>query len=194
MAATTVGRGGSLGASASGPGVGGVIFALPSVPGGGRGPRSTPMPLRVRPTARDTLEEFLKLWHDLRAESGEPGTVVVVEGERDRRSLRRLGIDGRIVALHRGRPLSGTAHDLVDRAARVIVLTDWDTEGGHFARRLKEFLEADRPSLDLEYRRRLARIVRGELVHVEGLYGWARRLAEVCGDSIEERLDRFPGP
>lgn len=137
----------------------------------------------------DPLDDFLRLWRELRSESEVAGTVIVVEGERDVRSLRRLGVTGRIATVHRGRPLSGTAHDLVGGARRVIVLTDWDTEGGHLARRLKEFLEADRPSLDLEYRRRLARIVRGELVHVEGLHGWARRLAERSGDTLDERLD-----
>jgi len=136
--------------------------------------------------ASDSLEEFVRLWEKLRAESAEPGTVVVVEGERDRYSLRRLGLPGSVVTVHRGRALSGTAHELVGRSRRVIVLTDWDTEGGHLAQRLREFLEAERLSLDLDYRRRIARIVRGELVHVEGLYGWARRLAERNGRSIDE--------
>jgi 5S rRNA maturation endonuclease (ribonuclease M5) len=137
----------------------------------------------------DPLADFVRLWRDLRTESEEEGTVIVVEGERDVRSLRRLGVQGRIATVHRGRTLSGTAHDLVGGARRVIVLTDWDAEGGHLARRLKEFLESDRPSLDLDYRRRLARIVRGELVHVEGLHGWARRLAERGGASIDDLID-----
>ncbi|MGI0129316.1 MAG: toprim domain-containing protein [Thermoplasmata archaeon] len=134
----------------------------------------------------ELLDGFLRLWERLRAESRQPGTVVVVEGERDRRSLRRLGLPGTIVTVHHGRALAGTAHDLVGHSRRVIVLTDWDTEGGHLARRLKEFLEAERLVLDLEYRRRLARIVRGELVHVEGLYGWVRRIAERNGRPLEE--------
>ncbi len=146
------------------------------------------MRARDRPNAGEPLEEFLRLWRDLRAESDDPGTVLVVEGERDRRALRRLEVRGRIAVVHGGRTLGGTAQQLLGAGRRVIVLTDWDAEGGHLAHRLKEFLEADRTDLDLEYRRRLARILRGELVHVEGLYGWARRLAEKSGDSIEERL------
>ncbi len=136
----------------------------------------------------DPLEGFLRLWERLRSESAVPGTVVVVEGDRDRSSLRRLGLPGTILKVHRGRALAGTAHDLVGSSRHVIVLTDWDTEGGHLARRLKEFLEAERLVLDLEYRRRLAHIVRGELVHVEGLYGWARRLAERSGRSLDDLL------
>jgi dTMP kinase len=135
-----------------------------------------------------TLEEFLQLWDRLRTASDDDRSVVVVEGERDRRALRRLGLEGPIALVHRGETLSATAQRLVRLGRPVVVLTDWDREGGELARRLKEFLEAERVSLDLEYRRRLARVLRGELVHVEGLYGWARRLAEGLGESLEERL------
>ncbi len=136
----------------------------------------------------EILEEFLDLWGKLATASEEAGTVVVVEGARDRRALRRLGLGGPIALVHRGVTLAGTAHALVGRGRRVVVLTDWDREGGLLARRLKEFLAAERLDLDLEYRRRFARVLRGELVHVEGLYGWARRLAEAEGAVLEELL------
>jgi len=135
------------------------------------------------------FEEFVELWARLRSESERPRTVVVVEGERDRRSLRRLGWAGEIALVHRGARLGGIAQGLADGPRKVIVLTDWDSEGGQLARRLKEFLESDVPELDLEYRRRLARVLRGEVVHVEGLYGWARRTAEKLGRSIDEVTD-----
>ncbi len=108
--------------------------------------------------ASDPLAEFVRLWERLRSDCAEPGTVVVVEGERDLVSLRRLGLTGAVIKLHHGRALSGTAHDLVGRSRHVIVLTDWDTEGGHLAQRLREFLEAERLALDLDYRRRFARV------------------------------------
>jgi len=132
--------------------------------------------------------EFLELWKKLLADSLVPGTVVVVEGERDRRALRGLGIAGPIVAVHAGRPLSGTAERLTSQSRRVILLTDWDSEGGRLAHRLKEFLAPEPLQLDLDYRRRLARTLRGELAHVEGLSGWARRNADRRKESIEVLL------
>jgi 5S rRNA maturation endonuclease (ribonuclease M5) len=146
--------------------------------------------VRDRGDASGVLEEFLELWGRLRVASLEAGTVVVVEGERDRGALRRLGLSGPVVLVHRGDSLSTTAHRLAQRSRHVIVLTDWDSEGGQLARRLKGFLEAEPIALDLEYRRRLARILRGELVHVEGLHGWARRLAERQGGTLEHFLGR----
>ncbi len=98
------------------------------------------------------FEDFLELWRKLLADSLVPGTVVVVEGERDRRSLRRLGLAGAIVAVHEGQTLSGTAQRLTATSRRVILLTDWDSEGGRLAHRLKEFLSAERLDLDLDYR------------------------------------------
>jgi len=130
------------------------------------------------------FEDFWELWLRLVSDAQHAGTVVVVEGERDRRSLRRLGLRGEILLVHRGRTISETAHQLAETSRHAILLTDWDTEGGHLAQRLKEFLGVGRNGADLEYRRRFARVLKGELVHVEGLYGWARRTAEASGRSL----------
>jgi len=135
------------------------------------------------------FDEFWELWVRLQNESGTPGTVVVVEGERDRRSVRRLGVKGPVVLVHRGRTISETAQHLSATARRVIVLTDWDVEGGHLAQRLKEFLGSGRSGADFEYRRRIAHALHGELAHVEGLYGWARRTAEKANRSLGQLLE-----
>ena len=149
-------------------------------------PRTT---MGAKSTRTIAFEEFLPLWESLREASVAPGTAIVVEGERDVRSLRRLSVRGIIVPVHQGRSLSRLAHELGEHRTRVILLTDWDAEGGTLARRLKEFLEAGHSTVDLEYRRRLARALRGEIVHVEGLAGWARRAAEEAGAPLEEWIE-----
>lgn len=155
--------------------------------------------MRASRASLESFPEFLELWSKLKNACEGDGAILVVEGERDRRALRRLGLEGPILLVHRGASISATAQHLLHRGRRVIVLTDWDREGGVLARRLKEFLEAESVPLDLEYRRRLSRILRGEVVHVEGLFGWARRLAEMQGGSLEHALDALdagpsPGP
>lgn len=134
------------------------------------------------------------MWERLVEACRAPGTILVVEGERDRRAVRRLGVDGPVRLVHRGATLSGVAHRLAEEARCVIVLTDWDVEGGHLAHRLTEFLQSMPLTLDLDTRRRLARLLRGELTHVEGLYGWARRTAEAAGTPIEAWLQTFDAP
>lgn len=132
--------------------------------------------------------EFVRLFGKLQDETARNGAVVLVEGERDRRSLRALGLGGPIELVHSGRTLSELAARLARDGRRVIVLTDWDTAGGQLARKLREFLEAEAVGIDLEYRRRLARVLRGEVVHVEGLHGWARRTAQEAGSPVEEAV------
>ncbi len=144
-----------------------------------------PQPVPAHPA----FDRFVEVWRRLLDEEDDGRCVVVVEGERDRRSVRRLGWTGPVLAVHGGRTLSSTAHRLVRGREKAIVLTDWDTEGGHLAHRLKEFLEAESIAFDLSYREKLARILRGDLVHVEGLYGWARRQAEAEGLSLEHVLE-----
>jgi 5S rRNA maturation endonuclease (ribonuclease M5) len=146
------------------------------------------------PEPREAFEAFVELWGRLLDESDDDRTVVVVEGERDRAAVRRLGWAGPVAVVHRGRPISATANGLAAGAGKVIVLTDWDTEGGHLARRLRDFLGPEHVRLDLDYRRRLARILRGELTHVEGLFGWARRNAERRGEPLERILDGAARP
>lgn len=133
-------------------------------------------------------EEFLEVWSELREIASTAGTVLVVEGERDRAALSALQVRGDVVALHHGQPLAHVAHRVAERARTVVVLTDWDTKGGQLARRFRGFLEAMPLRLDLDYRRRLARAVRGEVAHVEGLAGWARRAADRQGTTLEAAL------
>ncbi|HEV2429240.1 MAG TPA: toprim domain-containing protein [Thermoplasmata archaeon] len=142
----------------------------------------------TRESQAEVWEEFVRLWSGFLDESRSPGTRTVVEGDRDRAALRRLGVTGTIVLVHQGRRLASTSQRLLEGADRVIVLTDWDLEGGQIARRLADFLKGGPVELDLEWRRRLARVLRGELVHVEGLFGWARRMAERSGAPLDHFL------
>ena len=103
-------------------------------------------------SAAPAFEEFLELWSALITESGKAGTVILVEGDRDRVSLRALGIHGPILLIHRGVRLGTLAHDLTRASRRAIVLTDWDATGGQLAQRLRDFLAPGPVVVDLEFR------------------------------------------
>lgn len=139
---------------------------------------------------RDAGPEFWKLWRELLTDLRDPSVVVLVEGPRDRRALEALGIQRSVQLVHRGQSLSEVARSLDSTVRVVIVLTDWDSAGGEFARRIRELLSGGPVRVDLEYRRRLALALRGEVVHLEGLAAWAGRRSEEEGLSLAERLER----
>jgi 5S rRNA maturation endonuclease (ribonuclease M5) len=132
--------------------------------------------------------EFLRLWDRIQTDSLDPGTVFLVEGERDRVALRRLGIRAPIQLVHCGRSLSEVALELSESGRHVVVLTDWDSEGGQLAYRFRSLLHDGRLTLDFDTRRRLAHALRGEVVHVEGLAHWANRMAERAGAPLDHWL------
>ncbi len=110
---------------------------------------------------------------------------VVVEGDKDIAGLLRLGLEGEVLKVNVGMSLVNFASDLAKRFSRVIILTDWDRTGGTIARRLTTYLEGESVEWDLEYRRRFARIARGEVRTVEALPA----LLENVRRRAEERLD-----
>lgn len=137
---------------------------------------------------RVTFPQFWRVWRDVLAAMRRPGTVLLVEGERDKRSVQELGVGDAIQLVHRGERLAELAHHLSTSTRAVIVLTDWDTAGGHLAHRLEQLLDDGRLSVDLDLRRRLGIALRGEIVHLEGLGGWAQRRADENGTPLEEWL------
>ncbi|MBI5188018.1 MAG: hypothetical protein HZA07_02945 [Nitrospirae bacterium] len=66
---------------------------------------------------------------------------VIVEGKRDALALRRLGLVGEIITLHRGKSLYEFCGDVAERFHRVIVLLDWDSKGENLNRTLSRHLK-----------------------------------------------------
>jgi 5S rRNA maturation endonuclease (ribonuclease M5) len=144
-----------------------------------RGSRSGSSHPRLPPPDPPAWEAFDRAWSELRRALADPGAVLLVEGENDRRSVQALGIHDRVHLVHHGDRMPEVAERVSRSAAVVVVLTDWDAAGGRLARRLADLLQDGRVEVDLEHRRRLGLSLRGELVHVEGLLAWVeRRLAE----------------
>ncbi len=65
---------------------------------------------------------------------------VIVEGKRDSIALRKLGLVGEIITLHRGKSLYDFCEDIVERFSKVILLLDWDEKGENLYRALSRNL------------------------------------------------------
>ncbi len=139
--------------------------------------------------ARESLREFLELLRDLRETLVEENAVILVEGERDRASLLGLGLPAAsILLVHHGVTLSELVEGVVRRGRMVIILTDWDRAGGELAHRIHSLLDDGRVRTDLSFRRRLAKVVRGETQYVEAVLAWAERAAQRAGAPLDHWL------
>lgn len=117
--------------------------------------------------SEERYEEIQKALAILSEKNGEG--PIVVEGERDVRALRALGIEGPIVTLHRGVPLLRVCEDLAADRRPVVILTDWDLKGGRLAKALREGLAASGAKYDDAVRARLSVLTRGSITSVEDL-------------------------
>lgn len=134
---------------------------------------------------KERLEELEDLLEKLRNDNLE--FPVVVEGEKDERALRRIGLEGDIIKINVGDTLFHLCENLARRYDRVIILTDWDRTGGRLARSIREGLDANVVGYDLAFRADLARLCKKEIKDVEGLPGYLTRLRR----DVETRHDRF---
>jgi len=103
--------------------------------------------------------------------------AVIVEGERDVRSLRELGLSGEIVTLNSGIPIFNLVEAFSRRQSRAIILTDWDRRGGQLCRVLMDAFEANQVRYDVDLRARLTLLTRKDIKDVESLAAHVERLA-----------------
>lgn len=102
------------------------------------------------------MEKATELLEALKADAA-AGIPVLVEGKRDEKALKELGVVGKLVQSQK-RSLDAIAEELArSRPRRVIILTDPDREGGKIAARIASLLEQYGTHPDLRYRK-LARL------------------------------------
>jgi len=131
--------------------------------------------MRAPPEVR--VEILQKLMDQISYES-EKGSVIVVEGIRDRNALQKIGIAGRILCLQSSRKnLVGFAEELHD-VRYVLVLTDFDRQGVFLAKRLARQLNAQGIRTNLVIWRNLRSLTRSDIRSIEELPRFYRRLQE----------------
>ena len=121
------------------------------------------------------FEKLQKLIDRLSDES-QKGSVIVVEGIRDRDSLRKIGITGRILCLQSSRKNTFGFVEELQGVGDVIVLTDFDREGTFLARKLARILNAERMRSNLILWRDLRRLTRSDIRSIEELPKYYQRL------------------
>jgi len=124
----------------------------------------------------DSLLEVEKILEDLREKN--KTVPIVVEGIRDKESLRKLEIKGKIIIVNRGITLSDFCDQLSMKYSEIIILTDWDRKGGKICSIILKSL-AGRTRCDIEIRKRFAQHT--TIKNVEELPSWIENMKMKMG-------------
>jgi 5S rRNA maturation endonuclease (ribonuclease M5) len=100
---------------------------------------------------------------------------VVVEGRRDAEALKRLGLVGEIITLHRGKGIYEFYQYIDANYQNVILLLDWDREGENLFRRLGRNLSGHWEEFS-NFREALKALCQKDIKDVEGIPKLLRRL------------------
>ncbi len=128
----------------------------------------------------DALEEQISAL----LEASQKGAVIIVEGMRDERALRALGISGPVIMASR-RPALELAEDAARRYREIVVLTDWDLKGDEMALKIDQYLRSAGSRPDMDIRSRLKKLVKKEIKDVESLSLYVERMRELDGKANE---------
>jgi len=116
---------------------------------------------------KESLELVEDILEKLRLENVQ--VPIVVEGEKDITALHKLGIQGVVISINRGKSLTDFCDWLAEHYTEIIILTDWDRRGGHLCRILMKNLEG-RVKYYTSFREALAK--HATIRKVEGLPSW----------------------
>jgi len=116
---------------------------------------------------KKSLEELEKLLLELQ----ENNTVIpiIVEGDKDVAALRKLDIKGTILSTNTGRSMADFCDRIAEQYRDIIILTDWDRQGGRLCHTIRKNLEG-RVNCNIKYRELFARY--SVIRTVEGLPSW----------------------
>jgi len=101
---------------------------------------------------------------------------VIVEGARDVRALREIGVEGIIKPVNTGIGIINFCEALSADYSSFIILTDWDRKGGQIAHHLRIGFESVDVKYDLKMRTQMAMLVKKEIKDVESLPSYLERL------------------
>ncbi len=128
-------------------------------------------------------------------EEAERGTPIVVEGVKDFRSLRRLGIEGKLITAKTGGKTRLDAMRQIEKTAparEVILLLDFDRRGKEWTRLMKQRFEVSGIKVNVTFWRRLLGLAGRDLKDIEGLASYLDTLKRKSGESgfeLEAALD-----
>jgi 5S rRNA maturation endonuclease (ribonuclease M5) len=144
----------------------------------------------MRAPAAVRLERFQRLLDQISYESSN-GSTIVVEGQKDQKSLRSIGISGPILCLQSSRRNIVGFVESLTVTKKVIVLTDFDREGVSLAKKLSRMLTAQSLHVNMILWKNLRELTRSEVRSIEELPKYHERLQIEALQKTKQRRIRI---
>jgi 5S rRNA maturation endonuclease (ribonuclease M5) len=144
----------------------------------------------MRAPAAVRLERFQRLLDQISYESSN-GSTIVVEGQKDQKSLRSIGISGPILCLQSSRRNIVGFVESLTVTTKVIVLTDFDREGVSLAKKLSRMLTAQSLHVNMILWKNLRELTRSEVRSIEELPKYHERLQIEALQKTKQRRIRI---
>jgi len=115
----------------------------------------------------ERLEKLEELILELQQMS-DKGALIIVEGQRDRKALRALGIAGTIM-LGTKKSILVFCEEVAREYNNVIILTDWDEKGDKLATLMEGYLRCTSAAVNMDIRKKILNLVRKRIKDIESL-------------------------
>ncbi|RLI05375.1 hypothetical protein DRO26_02390 [Candidatus Bathyarchaeota archaeon] len=110
-------------------------------------------------------------------ERSSEGAVILVEGVKDAKALKSIGVSGKICCIkNRKIPLYDLLSEYVNVKEELIVLTDFDRRGVQLAEKITRYLEKYGKHPNLTFWNRIYGFLSGEIKDVEGLSSYLKHV------------------
>ncbi len=115
----------------------------------------------------ERLEKLEELILELQQMS-DTGALIIVEGKRDRKALRALGITGAIM-LGTKKSILVFCEEVAREYHNVIILTDWDKKGDKLAALMEGYLRSTSTAVNMDIRKKIKNLVKKRIKDIESL-------------------------
>jgi len=143
----------------------------------------------MRAPAAVRLERFQQLIEQVAFESSN-GSTIIVEGQKDRESLREMGITGPIQCLQSSRQNALGFVESLGRTKNIVILTDFDREGISLAKKLTRTLNANSVHVNLVLWKSLRELTRSHVRSIEELPKYLGRLLNETNPNRRKHIPR----
>ena len=115
-------------------------------------------------------------------ERSKEAAIILVEGVKDVRSLRLVGVTGKIITVKNIRiPLYDYLHKYVDTKDEIIVLTDFDRRGAQLAGKMTNYFERSGKPINLTFWLKMNGFISRDIKDIEGLASYVQTIQRKCG-------------